>query len=132
MDDKVAFAPAFSGGETFRVTKTVVAATVAGNALEFYDFVTYAFFAVYIGQAFFPASTPFASLLLSLAVFGVGFIFRPLGAVLIGAYADRAGRRPAMILTIGLITIGTMGLAGTVHCQPCSDPARALSPPGDA
>ncbi len=111
MDDKVAFPAA--GSATVRVTKTVVAATVAGNALEFYDFVTYAFFAVYIGQAFFPASTPFASLLLSLAVFGVGFIFRPLGAVVIGAYADRAGRRPAMILTIGLITIATMGLALT-------------------
>lgn len=95
------------------VPKRVVAATVAGNALEFYDFVTYAFFAVYIGQAFFPASTPFMSLLLSVGVFGVGFVFRPLGGVLIGAYADRAGRKPAMLLTILLITVGTMGLALT-------------------
>ncbi|MBK1658606.1 MFS transporter [Paracraurococcus ruber] len=91
----------------------VVAATVAGNALEFYDFVTYAFFAVYIGETFFPASTPFLSLLLSVAVFGVGFIFRPLGGLVIGAYADRAGRRPAMLLTIALITVGTLGLAVT-------------------
>jgi MFS family permease len=96
-----------------RVPNRIVAATVAGNALEFYDFVTYAFFAVYIGEAFFPASTPFMSLLLSVAVFGVGFVFRPLGGVLIGAYADRAGRRPAMLLTIGLITVGTIGLAVT-------------------
>jgi MFS family permease len=95
------------------VPKRVVAATVAGNALEFYDFVTYAFFAVYIGQAFFPASTPFMSLLLSVGVFGVGFVFRPLGGVLIGAYADRAGRKPAMLLTILMITIGTIGLALT-------------------
>jgi MFS family permease len=82
------------------ISKRIVAATVAGNALEFYDFVTYAFFAVYIGRAFFPASTALGSLLLSVAVFGVGFVSRPLGGVLIGAYADRAGRKPAMLLTI--------------------------------
>lgn len=95
------------------VSKRVVAATVAGNALEFYDFVTYAFFAVYIGRTFFPASTPLGSLLLSVAVFGVGFVSRPLGGILIGSFADRAGRKPAMLLTIGLITVGTLGLALT-------------------
>lgn len=95
------------------ISKRIVAATVAGNALEFYDFVTYAFFAVYIGRAFFPASTPLGSLLLSVAVFGVGFVSRPLGGVLIGAYADRAGRKPAMLLTIALITVGTLGMALT-------------------
>lgn len=96
-----------------RVSKSVVAASVAGNALEFYDFVTYAFFAVYIGKAFFPASTPMGSLLLTVAVFGVGFVSRPLGGVLIGAFADRAGRKPAMMLTIVLITVGTLGMAAT-------------------
>lgn len=96
-----------------RVPTRIVAATVAGNALEFYDFITYAFFAVYIGKAFFPAATPMGSLLLSVAVFGVGFFARPLGGVLIGAYADRVGRRPAMLLTIALITVGTLGLALT-------------------
>jgi len=95
------------------IPRKVVAATVMGNALEFYDFVTYAFFAVYIGKAFFPASTELGSLLLSVAVFGVGFVSRPLGGILIGAYADRAGRKPAMLLTIGLITVGTLGLALT-------------------
>ena len=95
------------------IPRKVVAATVVGNALEFYDFVTYAFFAVYIGRAFFPASTELGSLLLSVAVFGVGFVSRPLGGILIGAYADRAGRKPAMLLTIGLITVGTLGLAAT-------------------
>ncbi|MEJ8851232.1 MFS transporter [Variovorax rhizosphaerae] len=95
------------------IPKRIVAATVAGNALEFYDFVTYAFFAVYIGKTFFPASTPLGSLLLSVAVFGVGFVSRPLGGVLIGAYADRAGRKPAMLLTIGLITVGTLGMTLT-------------------
>jgi MFS family permease len=96
-----------------RVSTAVVAATVAGNALEFFDFVTYTFFAVYIGQTFFPSSDDFTSLLAAVGVFGVGFVFRPLGGILIGAYADRAGRRPAMLLTIVLITVGTMGLALT-------------------
>lgn len=96
-----------------RATPRVIAATVAGNALEFYDFIAYAFFAVYIGRAFFPATTTLNSLLLSVGVFGVGFVFRPLGGIVIGRYADRAGRRPAMLLTILLITIGTIGLALT-------------------
>ncbi|MEY5099349.1 MAG: hypothetical protein RJA36_2068 [Pseudomonadota bacterium] len=95
------------------ISRRVVAATVIGNALEFYDFVTYAFFAVYIGKNFFPAGDEFISLLMSVAVFGVGFVTRPLGGILIGAYADRAGRKPAMLLTIVLITIGTLGLALT-------------------
>jgi MFS family permease len=105
--------PRASAQRTAGVPTRVVAATVAGNALEFYDFVTYAFFAVYIGKTFFPASTPLGSLLLSVAVFGVGFFARPVGGVLIGAFADRAGRRPAMLLTIALITLGTLGLALT-------------------
>jgi MFS family permease len=90
-----------------------IAAAVLGNALEFYDFVTYAFFAVFIGQTFFPASSPSTSLLLSVAVFGVGFIARPLGGVVIGIYADRVGRRPAMLWTMWLITLSTLGLALT-------------------
>ena len=105
--------PRTSAPRAIGVPKRVVAATVAGNALEFYDFVTYAFFAVYIGKTFFPASTPLGSLLLSVAVFGVGFVSRPLGGIVIGAFADRAGRKPAMLLTIGLITVGTLGLALT-------------------
>jgi MFS family permease len=99
------------------VSKKVVAATVIGNALEFYDFVTYAFFAVYIGKSFFPASTALGSLLLSVAVFGVGFVTRPLGGIFIGAYADRVGRRPALLMTIGLITLGTLGLALTPNFE---------------
>jgi MFS family permease len=90
-----------------------VAATVAGNALEFYDFLTYSFFAVFIGRTFFPAGSDFASLLLSLATFGVGFVTRPLGGFLIGAFADRAGRRPALMLTISLMAVGTLALAAT-------------------
>src|SRR6266446_5910625 len=90
-----------------------VAATVAGNALEFYDFLVYSTFAVYIGKAFFPTRTEFAGLLLSLATFGVGFFTRPLGGLLIGAFGDRAGRRPALMLTIGLMAVGTLAVAVT-------------------
>jgi MFS family permease len=94
-----------------RVRAGVVAATVAGNAIEFYDFLCFAYFAAYISRAFFPGGDPYADLLKTLAVFWSGFLLRPLGGVVIGAYADRAGRRPAMMLTIALITVGTMGLA---------------------
>jgi len=90
-----------------------VAAVVAGNALEFYDFLLYATFAVYIGHAFFPSGNALVSLLLSLATFGIGFLTRPLGGLLIGAYADRVGRRPALMLTIILMTLGTLGLVLT-------------------
>ncbi|WP_171264760.1 MFS transporter [Acinetobacter sp. ANC 4558] len=99
--------------ETPPISKKAVAAAVTGNALEFYDFVIYAYFAVYIGKAFFPVTGEYGSLMAAVATFGVGFFARPLGGILIGSFADRAGRKPAMILTVGLITVGTLGLAIT-------------------
>jgi MFS family permease len=96
-----------------QLDRWAIAATVAGNALEFYDFLTYSTFAVYIGHAFFPTGNAFVSLLLTLATFGVGFVTRPLGGLWIGAYADRAGRRPALMLTISLMTVGTLALVVT-------------------
>jgi len=87
-----------------------VAAVVTGNAIEFYDFVTYAFFAAQIGRTFFPSDTPGTSLLASLATFGAGFLTRPLGAFVIGRYADRAGRKPAMLLSFWLMGIAVVGL----------------------
>ena len=95
------------------ISRKAVAAAIAGNALEFYDFVLYAYFAIYIGQAFFPIGGEFGPLLASVAAFGVGFFTRPLGSLLIGAFADRVGRKPALILTVVLITIGTLGIAAT-------------------
>ncbi|MGB6431822.1 MAG: MFS transporter [Candidatus Acidiferrales bacterium] len=90
-----------------------VAAVVAGNALEFYDFLTYAFFAVYIGRAFFPSNSPTASLLASLATFGVGFVTRPIGGLVIGRMGDRLGRKPAMLLCFSLMGVAIVGVALT-------------------
>ncbi len=90
-----------------------VAAVVVGNALEFYDFLTYAFFAVYIGKAFFPANDPATSLLASLGTFAVGFVTRPIGGIVIGRMGDRYGRKPAMILSFSLMGIAITGLALT-------------------
>ncbi|HEX5259077.1 MAG TPA: MFS transporter [Sphingomicrobium sp.] len=89
-----------------------IAAVTAGNALEFYDFVTYTFFATQIGRALFPGNAS-QSLLLSLATFGVGFLTRPLGGIVIGRMADRRGRKPAMILTFTMMGIAMTGLALT-------------------
>ena len=88
-------------------------AIAVGNGLEFYDFVTYAFFATQIGHTFFPSKTPGLSLLSSLATFGVGFLTRPLGAIVIGRFGDRAGRKPAMMVSLCLIGVALTGLALT-------------------
>lgn len=95
--------------------RKAVGAVVLGNALEFYDFTVYAFFAKPIGAAFFPATDPTHSLLASLALFGIGYVMRPIGGALIGAFADRAGRKPAMLITIGLMALGMLMLAA---CPP--------------
>jgi MFS transporter, MHS family, citrate/tricarballylate:H+ symporter len=88
-----------------------VAAATIGNALEFYDFLTYAFFSIQIGHVFFPAQGAYSSLMLSLATFGAGFVTRPIGAVVIGAYSDRVGRRPAMTLCFVMIGCSIVAMA---------------------
>jgi MFS family permease len=98
--------------ERRRLTRAQIASVTAGNALEFYDFVTYTFFATQIGRALFPGNASH-SLLLSLATFGVGFLTRPLGGVVIGRMADRRGRKPAMILSFTIMGIAMTGLALT-------------------
>jgi MFS transporter, MHS family, citrate/tricarballylate:H+ symporter len=90
-----------------------VTAVGVGNALEFYDFLTYSFFAIQIGRCFFPASQTSHGLLYSLATFGIGFLTRPLGGIVIGTYGDRAGRKPAMVLSFGLMGAAILGLALT-------------------
>jgi MHS family citrate/tricarballylate:H+ symporter-like MFS transporter len=90
-----------------------IAAVAAGNALSFYDFLTYSFFAIQIGRTFFPSKDPTASLLLSLATFGAGFLTRPLGGLIIGRMGDRRGRKPAMILSFTLMGIALLGISLT-------------------
>lgn len=85
----------------------------SGNFLEQYDFFVYAFYAKEIGQTFFPSDDPFASLAASLATFAVGFFMRPLGAIILGAYIDRKGRRIGLILTLAMMAIGTLSIAVT-------------------
>jgi MFS family permease len=95
------------------ITPRHVTAAVVGNALEFYDFTVYATFASQIAHAFFPARTPFLGLILTLATFGVGFLTRPVGALVIGRLADRHGRRPAMLFSFALMGVAILGLALT-------------------
>ncbi|WP_082081620.1 MFS transporter [Bradyrhizobium sp. LTSP857] len=101
-----------------------VGAAILGNALEFYDFTVYAAFATWLAKAFFPTDNPNTSLLLAVATFGVGFVARPLGGVLIGAYADRFGRRPAMTLTIWMMALGS----GMIGLLPTYDQIGTLAP----
>jgi MFS transporter, MHS family, citrate/tricarballylate:H+ symporter len=90
-----------------------VVAVGVGNALEFYDFITFSFFAIQIGHCFFPESQTSHGLLYSLATFGVGFLTRPLGGVVIGLYGDRMGRKPGMVLSLSLMGASILGLVLT-------------------
>ena len=90
-----------------------VVAIGVGNALEFYDFITFSFFAIQISHSFFPESQTSHGLIYSLATFGVGFLTRPLGGVVIGMYGDRVGRKPAMVLSFALMGASILGVALT-------------------
>jgi MFS transporter, MHS family, citrate/tricarballylate:H+ symporter len=85
----------------------------AGNFLEMYDFMVYAYYAPYIAHEIFPSSNAYASLMMTLGTFGAGYLMRPLGAVVLGAYVDRHGRRSGLILTLFLMAIGTLVIACT-------------------
>jgi MHS family proline/betaine transporter-like MFS transporter len=91
-------------------TKLVVAVSI-GNALEWYDISSYGYFAIYVSKAFFPNSDPTISLLLTFATFGLAYFIRPVGGVVLGAYADRHGRKASLMVSIALMTIGTAALA---------------------
>ncbi len=83
----------------------------SGNFLEMFDFFLFGFYATYISKAFFPASSEFASLMLTFGTFGAGFLMRPLGAIILGAYIDRVGRRKGLIATLALMALGTVMIA---------------------
>jgi len=83
----------------------------SGNFLEMYDFMVFGYFSSAIGRAYFPASSEFASLMFSMTTFAVGFMVRPLGAVFLGAYIDHIGRRKGLLLTLALMSVGTLTIA---------------------
>ncbi|MCG4455268.1 MFS transporter [Pseudomonas sp. MMS21-TM103] len=85
--------------------KSQIVAAVIGNALEWYDFIVFGFLAVVISRLFFPSDSEYSSLLMATATFGVGFFMRPVGGVLLGIYADRRGRKAALQLIIGMMTV---------------------------
>ena len=97
--------------QTRTVATRQIVAAVIGNALEWYDFVIYGFLTVIISRLFFPADNEYASLLMTMVTFGVGFFMRPVGGVLIGMYADRHGRKAALQLIILLMTISIAMIA---------------------
>jgi MHS family proline/betaine transporter-like MFS transporter len=88
-----------------------IAAATIGNALEWFDILIYGYFATTIAGVFFPNSNPALSLLLTFGTFGLPYVARPLGAIVLGAYADRAGRKTALALSIRLMVIGTAAMA---------------------
>ena len=90
-----------------------VVRVASGNFLEAYDFQVFGYYATYISRAFFPSGNEFASLMLTLMTFGAGFLMRPLGAVVLGAYVDHHGRRAGLLLTLGLMAVGTLSIACT-------------------
>jgi MFS family permease len=90
-----------------------VVRVASGNFLEMYDFQVFGYYAAAIARTFFPSGNEFASLMLSLATFGAGFLMRPLGAIVLGAYIDHRGRRDGLLLTLGLMAIGTVSIACT-------------------
>jgi len=116
MADQSSRAATAEAGSTALIGRSTLAVTI-GNMLEFYDFITYSFFAIQIGHTFFPTHSQFGSLMLSLATFGAGFITRPIGGLVIGSYSDRAGRRPAMILSFAMMGSAIIVLALTPSYQ---------------
>ena len=96
----------------------------SGNFLEMYDFMVFGYYASIIGRAFFPSGSAFLSLMLSLTTFGAGFLMRPLGALVLGAYADRHGRRAGLLLTLTLMSIGIF----TIACTPSYAAIGLLAP----
>ena len=96
----------------------------AGNFLEMYDFMVFGYYAGAIGKAFFPTGSAFITLMLSLMTFGAGFLMRPLGALVLGSYTDRNGRRAGLLLTLSLMSVGIF----TIAFMPSYDTIGLLAP----
>src|SRR6266853_439113 len=92
--------------------RLIIAATI-GNVFEWFDFVVYGFFAVVLSEVFFPTGNPTVSLLVTFGAFGLAYVVRPLGAIVVGGYTDRAGRKAGLLLSMALMMIGTTLMAVT-------------------
>ena len=110
-------------GSAQRTWQTVGAASI-GNALEWFDLLIYGYLAVTISRLFFPSNDEAVSLLLALGTFGASYLVRPLGALVLGTYADRAGRKASLLVSIQLMMIGTllMAILPTYQRSACSPP----------
>ncbi|KAA1014578.1 MFS transporter [Paraburkholderia panacisoli] len=118
MKDPVLTPTGISGGSgDVDITRPVafkpIVQVVAGNALEIYDFMIYGYYARYIAQTFFPSDNEYVSLMLSLMTFAFGFLARPVGAIVLGSYTDRHGRRKGLILALSLMSLGIISVACT-------------------
>src|SRR5882757_4010623 len=96
---------------TRRATVATIFRVTSGNFLEMFDFFLFGFYAPYIAKTFFLSANEFASLMFTFMTFGAGFLMRPLGAILLGAYVDRIGRRKGLIVTLGIMACGTVLIA---------------------
>src|ERR1041384_1944982 len=85
----------------------VISAATIGNVLEWFDFLVYGYFAVTIAEVFFPTHDPAVSLLVTFGAFGLSYLVRPLGALAVGAYTDRHGRKAGLTLSIAMMMVGT-------------------------
>src|ERR1700689_1939964 len=98
-----------AGGE--KSIARLIVATSIGNALEWYDITIYGYFAIYVSKAFFPNDDQATSLLLTFGTFGLAYLARPIGGLVLGAYADRHGRKASLLISIVLMTFGTLTVA---------------------
>jgi MHS family proline/betaine transporter-like MFS transporter len=103
-------APSFADPKQRNIARLIVATSI-GNALEWFDISVYAYFALYVSKAFFPNQDATISLLLTFGTFGLSFLVRPIGGVILGAYADRHGRKASLMLSIVMMTFGTLAVA---------------------
>jgi MFS family permease len=97
-----------TSGKAHEASARTILRVTSGNFLEMYDFSVYGFYALSISQALFPRGNEFVSLMLSFATFGVGFLMRPIGALVLGSYIDRRGRRAGLLLTLALMSVGML------------------------
>src|ERR1700674_1568561 len=100
-----------TGTTASRSRVATVLRVTSGNFLEMFDFFLFGFYAAYIAKTFFPLDSEFASLMLTFMTFGAGFLMRPLGAIVLGGYVDRVGRRKGLITTLTIMAFGTVLIA---------------------